>query len=226
MAIYTFAFTHRLDNPPPLPPGIQHTVEIFDVGDLAAVVEHDISIEQLQIDDQKLMQAVLIHDQVIRSIFESTVVLPLRFGTCFVNSDRLLEHLTARAPSYLKALEDLAGKAEYTLKATPTALPNSVDASQVRGRDYLVQKKKQYQVKSDYLHKQQDEFNALLKEIEDQYPHTVIKNSDTELRKISLLCDRRQETAVLNQLHSWQLQYPKWDLQLSEALPPYHFASL
>lgn len=226
MTVYAFAFLRCPEAPLNLPLGINTSVDITCVGDLAALTESGISIDSLQNDDNRLMQAILAHDRVLRAIFEQTVILPLRFGTCFVSGDRLVEHLQSHTSDYLASLDSLRGKAEYMLKAIPIELEeDETTSSEKRGKAYLLEKKKRYQAQSAYQQKQHDEFDDLLQLVTQEYRCTFSDTQDSEIKKINILHDRQEESTLLKTYHQWRERYKAWELHLSEALPPYHFIS-
>lgn len=226
MALYTYAFVRQSEEALSLPVGIQQQPQFLSTGQLSAIVEPDLDIEQLQADDDKLIQAVIAHDRVIQSVFEQTVVLPLRFGTCFTSADRLLEHLKQRSPAYEKFLLDFAGKAEYTLKVSPLDPPVKPAVTQAKGKEYLLQKKRQYQAQTSYQQQQQDEFDQLLQLIDELYPVESGNSIDSDLRRLNLLCDRHDEALLKSHYQTWSENCSCWELSLSEALPPYHFVAL
>lgn len=225
MTVYAFAFLRCPSTPLTLPLGINTSVEVTCSGDLAAVTESGISIDALQHDDNSLMQAILAHDRVLRAIFEQTVILPLRFGTCFVDGDRLLEHLQSHAPDYREILDDLTGKAEYMIKAIPIEQEDKEMPTESRGKAYLLEKKRRYQAQSAYQQSQQEELDDLLQKVTQIYRSQVSDTQDSDVTKISLLCDRQEEATLLSQVQQWRDRYQAWELNLSEALPPYHFIS-
>ncbi|MGB3492890.1 MAG: GvpL/GvpF family gas vesicle protein [Elainellaceae cyanobacterium] len=226
MALYTYAFVRQSEDPLSLPVGIQQQPQFLSAGQLLAVVEPELDIERLQANDEQLIQAVIAHDRVIQSVFEQTVVLPLRFGTCFTSADRLLEHLEQRSPAYEKFLFDFAGKAEYTLKVSPVDPPVEPEVTQAKGKEYLLQKKRQYQAQTSFQQRQQDEFDQLLQLIEEQYSVESGNSLDSDIRRINLLCDRHDEVLLRNRYQTWSEICTCWELSLSEALPPYHFVAL
>ncbi len=102
-----------------LPIGIKDRVLAIAHAGVSALVEPQVSLESLQNDDERLIQAVLSHDRVICEVFRQTTILPLRFGTCFVSKESLVTHLESHAEEYLEKLRQLNGKAEYILKFIP-----------------------------------------------------------------------------------------------------------
>ncbi|NJN85486.1 MAG: hypothetical protein HC881_03200 [Leptolyngbyaceae cyanobacterium SL_7_1] len=119
--MYTYAFLHRQTSIADLPFGIVGSLQRVDTPSLSAVVETQVDLDLVQQSDDRLVQAVLAHDRVIQHLFSQTTVLPLRFGTCFVSHEALLEHLHFHDTDYLAKLNTLANKAEYVLKAIPLA---------------------------------------------------------------------------------------------------------
>lgn len=226
MPLYTYAFVRSSEDSLVLPVGIQQQTQILGIEELSAVVEPELDIDGLQNDDEKLMQAVFAHDRVIQTIFEQTAVLPLRFGTCFTSTDRLLEHLEQRLPAYQKFLSEFTGKAEYTLKASPLNPPAEPASTQTRGKEYLLRKKRQYQAQASYQEKQEEEFEQLLSNIHEHYLTESGKSLDSDIRRVNLLCDRQDEPRLSTHYQGWCEACTCWELSLSTALPPYHFVLL
>lgn len=226
MVLYTYAFVRQSEEAIALPMGIQQQTQLLETEGLVAVVEPELDIERLQANDEQLMQAVFAHDRVIQSVFEQTVVLPLRFGTCFTSAAGLIDHLKQRSPAYQQFLADFTGKAEYTIKASPLELPTEPAATPAKGKDYLLQKKKQYQAQTSHQQRQQDEFDQLLQLIGERYPFESGNSLDSEVRRINLLCDRHEQSLLQSNYQTWREACSCWELSLSDALPPYHFVSL
>lgn len=225
MTVYAFAFLRCPDTPLSLPLGINTSVEVTCVGDIAALTESGIAIEALQHDDNSLMQAILAHDRVLRAVFEQTVILPLRFGTCFVDGDRLVEHLQNNAPDYRKTLNELTGKAEYMLKAIPIEQEEAAMPTETQGKAYLLEKKRRYQAQFAYQQSQKEELDDLLQTVTQTYRSHLSDSPNSDVTKINVLCDRQEEDTLLSQVQQWRDRYRAWELNLSEALPPYHFIS-
>lgn len=218
--MYTYAFLSTI--PSQLPKGIFGLLQIISTDGLAALVEPDLATESLQKNDQQLVQAVLSHDRVIRELFEQTTVLPLRFGTCFTSRQSLLEHLQANSEEYLIKLEELQGKAEYTLKLTPIAFPEAAIGVEVKGKDYFLAKKQIYQAQSAWQLEQQRELAALFEAIAQQYLW-IQGETDNNIERIYLLGARQSELSLLEALKTWRLHSAHWEMMLGEPLPPYHF---
>jgi hypothetical protein len=206
---------------------------------LAAVVEPQIALGEIEADDRQLIQAVLAHDRVIQALFQQTPVLPLRFGTCFQNRDALLNHLDQHYSHYCQQLQWFQGKAEYTLKCQPRELevpsiqpkplipestPESIPESRsAKGRNYFLAKKQQFLDQSDRQARQTQELQWVIKAIQRSYPDAVHPPSETPEERLYLLVGHRRLSHLQKQLSQWQTQAPSWELQLSEPLPPYHF---
>jgi Gas vesicle synthesis protein GvpL/GvpF len=216
--MYTYAFVSTI--PPELPEGIFGSLQIISADGLAALVEPDLAPESLQENDNHLVQAVLSHDRVIRELFEQTAVLPLRFGTYFKTQQGLVEHLQANSSEYLQRLEQLQGKAEYSLKLTPIAFVEPPIGEEVKGKDYFLAKKQIYQAQAAWQTQQKAELETLLEAIDQQFPRWVKGEADQGVERIYLLGDRQLEVPSFQM---WQNQLSHWELVWGEALPPYHF---
>ncbi|CAD5952596.1 GvpW [Planktothrix agardhii] len=117
--MYTYAFFKTPISPLKLSSGIRGCLEIINFQGLSALVETDLKAQDLPDTDEQLIQAILIHDQIIRSVFEQTTLLPLRFGICFPSDIALSEHLALHQQDYLQKLEQFQHKTEYCLQGIP-----------------------------------------------------------------------------------------------------------
>lgn len=221
--MYTYAFFPTANTPVELPEGIANSLQLVTVDQLTALVEPELSMEILQSSDDLLMQAVLCHDQVIREVFEQTPLLPLRFGTYFVSRQGLIEHLETHHTEYLEKLAKITGQAEFLLKLKPVATPEFAIPNELKGRDYFLAKKQQYQLQTDWQQEQQTELQDLLDLITQSYLNWVRTEPRDDVERIYLLGDRQQATQLQDQMLQWQPQCSHWEMSLGEALPPYHF---
>ncbi|MCZ8105736.1 MAG: GvpL/GvpF family gas vesicle protein, partial [Burkholderiales bacterium] len=114
--LYTYAFLKTPIESLKLPVGMANPLLLITVGSLSAVVEPEVCLDTLQNDDERLIQSVLCHDRVICELFRQTTILPLRFGTSFLEAENLLTHLCSHAQEYQEKIEELEGKGEYLLK--------------------------------------------------------------------------------------------------------------
>lgn len=221
--MYTYAFCKTPLAPLTLPHGMVNLVQPIECGQLLALVEPAIALETLQQDDALLVQAVLAHDRVIRSLFLQTTILPLRFGTSFHSVEGLWTHLHTQQQPYLSKLTQLDGKAEYTLKLTPSESPELDIAPKLKGKDYFLAKKQQYQ--AQIAHQQQQQ--RALKQIEQviiQFCSQCRFSEDQAGNKaMYLLLARDRQKQLCQTIHTLQLGHPEWQITLGEALPPYHF---
>jgi hypothetical protein len=221
--MYTYAFLPSPARALVLPEGIERSLQLVHGDGLAALVETDLAIEELQQNDKQLMRAVVAHDRVIRDIFQQTVLLPLRFGTCFVSRQGLLEHLEVHKAEYLEKLAGLQGKAEYLLKLVPIAPFDQVVSPDMRGKDYFLAKKQLYQAQVEQQQQQQAERQWIIEAIAQTYPRWVQSEPNSDIERIYLLTDRQHEATLSDHLRTWQGHCSHWDLSVSEPLPPYHF---
>lgn len=220
--MYTYAFLHQ---PPALelPSGIAGSLQLVREGQLAALVEPTLTLETVQQNDDQLIQAVLRHDRIIRSLFEQTALLPLRFGTYFISQEKLREHLQTHAAEYLEKLSQVEGKAEYTLRLTPVEVPEPTISTELAGRHYFLAKKQWFQTQQEHLQQQRDEFEQLKASLTETYSHVLVGEPRDGVERIYFLCDRHDESLLLTALQRWQSHCPHWTLTLDEGLPPYHF---
>jgi hypothetical protein len=104
--LYTYAFLKTPIESLTLPVGIANPLLLITGGDLSAVVEPEVCLDTLQNDDERLIQSVLCHDRVICQLFQQTTILPLRFGTSFLETENLLTHLCSHGQEYQEKILD------------------------------------------------------------------------------------------------------------------------
>jgi hypothetical protein len=222
--MYTYAFFQG-DAALELPTGIEgHLDLIVGAEQLTAVVEPGLEIESIQTNDERLMRAVVAHDQIVRTMFNHVkALLPLRFGTCFISGTGLQEHLASNAIAYKAKLEELTGKAEYTIKLVPHELPAPSSMSNTRGRDYFLAKRQQYDDLTHQNQLRQQELSWLLKQVSSHGTPMVRNQSADNVERLYILGDRQDESQLLEQVQQWQSACSTWHISVGEALPPYHF---
>ena len=223
--MYTYAFFKTPLTPLTLPQGMADVVQTIETGQLSAVIEPALSIDRLQQDDTLLVQAVIAHDRILRSLFLQTAILPLRFGTTFSSLHSLLTHLQSHQQTYLSKLAQLEGKAEYTLKLTPVSFPECAIAPGVRGKDYFIAKKQQYQAQLSYQKQQQEAVWQIEQALIHAYPHYHCTQAETGDRTLYLLVAHDREEQLCQRVQTLQQHHLQWTLNLGEALPPYHFVT-
>jgi Gas vesicle synthesis protein GvpL/GvpF len=223
--MYTYAFFKTPLAPLTLPKGIVTVVQTVDTGQLSAIIEPDLALESLQQDDALLVQAVLAHDRVLRSLFLQATILPLRFGTSFSSLQSLLAHIQTHQQTYLSKITQLEGNVEYTLKLAPVAFPELAIAPDVKGKDYFVARKQQYQAQQSYQTQQQEAVRQIEQVIAQTYPNHCFNESTAEGRTVYLLVAWELEHQLDQHIQSLQEQHPQWELKRGEALPPYHFVT-
>ncbi|MDF5733107.1 MAG: GvpL/GvpF family gas vesicle protein [Rhizonema sp. PD38] len=220
---YTYAFLETPTAELELPVGIRDRVLLISSAGVSALVEPEISIESLQNDDERLIQAVLSHDRVMGELFRQTTVLPLRFGTCFTSKESLLTYLEFHAQEYLEKLRLLNGKAEYILKFVPRTLDEPVITPLSGGRQYFLAKKQRYQTQQDFQNIQTAQRENAVDLITQIYKSAIVVQPEGEEARIYLLVSRQDEPLLTEQFLTWQKACSHWELQLEFALPPYHF---
>ncbi|HEY9763395.1 MAG TPA: GvpL/GvpF family gas vesicle protein [Trichocoleus sp.] len=208
-----------------LPPGIERDTVLIEQAGLGAIAEPGLDLAALEADDQRLLTAVLTHDQVICDLFQQTTLLPLRFGIQLTSQVGLEAHLQENQKNYRRKLALLADKAEYQIKLVPAevALPPLPEG--LTGRDYFLAKKSRLQAQSEEQQRQQEELSHLMATLQPIYPNLQTATSDEGILRLYLLLNSSQAKELLLQAELWQRQMPRWQLNLSEALPPYHFVS-
>lgn len=220
---YTYAFLDTPVSDLELPVGISDRVLLISSAGVSALVEPSVSLESLQNDDERLIQAVLSHDRVINEVFRQTTVLPLRFGTSFASKEGLLTHLESHAEEYLGKLRQLNGKSEYILKFIPRTPDEPIIPTEAGGKQYFLAKKQRYKTQQDFHAAQTAEWENAVHLITQIHKSAVINQREGEAARIYLLVTRQDEPLLAEQFLAWQAACPRWELQLGEALPPYHF---
>ncbi|MDJ0519881.1 MAG: GvpL/GvpF family gas vesicle protein [Trichodesmium sp. MO_231.B1] len=224
MSFYVYAFLYLPKSSLALPKGMAKEVELIPYENLAAVTEADISIETIQETDEKLLQAVLTHDRVVRKIFQQTSILPLRFGNAFAEIENIINHLQNHQQQYLTILAQLQEKAEYTVTFAPVSAPSTLEISEARGKAYLLAKKQRFQQQQAFQTEQRQQWENIRQLIFQDYPKAAFKDStEGGIKQVHLLANREAELLTTKHLPTWQAECSHWQISLSEALPPYHF---
>ena len=220
---YTYAFLNTPVADLELPLGISDRIFLIDNAGISAVVEVGVSLESIQNDDEKLTQAVLSHDRVICELFGQTTVLPLRFGTYFASKESLLTHLESHGEEYLKKLHQLDGKSEYILKFIPQTLEEPTIANETGGRQYFLAKKQRFKTQQEFDNLQAAEWDNAVEQITEIYKSAIVVKPENEAARIYICVSLEEENILAEQFITLQKACPRWELQLTEALPPYHF---
>ncbi|MBO0351272.1 GvpL/GvpF family gas vesicle protein [Phormidium pseudopriestleyi FRX01] len=223
MEVYAYAF---LKTPPvelELPLGINQLVQLVPGTEICAVVEFDVDINRLQGDDALLVQAIVAHDRTLGELFEQQCLLPLRFGTLFLSLQALQEHLVTREAEYLEKLDRLVDKGEYILKCIPRPEPESEISTEVRGKAYLLAKKQRYQATQAFQNEQSAQWDWIRRQVTELYPEAIASDLEDQSHRIFLLASIQEEPLLYERFQEWQQTCSAWELQLGEALPPYHF---
>jgi hypothetical protein len=185
-------------------------------------VEAKLDLEAVQADNGQLLRAVLSHDRVLCHMFQQTTLLPLRFGTQLASLDALKAYLTQQQDTYHAKLTALAHQAEYQIKLVPNELEPLPPPEGLKGRDYFLAKKQRLQEFALAQQQQQEERQRLIQAIRVDYANAVVDEVALST-KVYVLVAQDQQDALATTLAQWQALAPTWDLQISEALPPYHF---
>lgn len=222
--MYVYALLKNPAHQLKLSSGIAGDLQIISANHLAAVAEPELAtIEAIQTDDRRLMQAVLIHDRILCELFGQITILPLRFGTIFNSRSDLLAHLNQRQDEYIEKLQQFEGQAEYMLKAIPSDAPAGAIDPDARGKSYLLAKKKRYQIVQEFEDQQNREWDNLQQAIAQNYPNAILAEPQPNAERFYFLIPRSQSPLLRKNIQTWQQNYPTWQLQLGEPLPPYHF---
>ncbi|MCT7966773.1 GvpL/GvpF family gas vesicle protein [Laspinema sp. D1] len=223
MEVYTYAF---LKTPPvelELPLGIGQLVQLVPGKQICAVVELDVDINRLQGDDALLVQAIVAHDRTLGELFQQQCLLPLRFGTLFRSLQALQEHLVTREAEYLEKLDRFVGYGEYILKCLPCPEPEFEISTEVRGKAYLLAKKQRYQATQAFQNEQSAQWDWIRGQVTQWYPQAIASDLEDQSHRIFLLVHKQEEALLYERFQEWQQTCSAWELQLGDALPPYHF---
>lgn len=223
-SLYTYGFLNTPVASLELPIGIAKQVLLVSHAGVSALVEPEVEIAAIKKEDERLIEAVLSHDRVIYQVFCQTTVLPLRFGTSFASEETLLTHLELNAQDYLNKLNQLKGKSEYLLKFIPRQLDEANIPTETGGRQYFLAKKQRYQTQQEFSIIQKKEWENIVETIEQNVSKSAFFIQDREGEaRIYLLISGGEESLIAEYFLAWEAACPRWELQLGEALPPYHF---
>jgi hypothetical protein len=231
--MYTYTILRASEPLTMLPAGMVGELEVILQGSLAAVTEPDLPMEVLQANDETLLQSVVQHDRVIQDLFAQATLLPLRFGTYFVSRQALAEHLDTHTETYLKTLDSLQGKAEYTVRLTPVEIGDesgrsplsteSDDTVGATGRDYFRRKKQQFESHMQLQQRQHQELDELKRAIAQQFSLVLFAEPQAGVERIHVLIELDYRDTLISVLSDWQTHSTGWTLRLDAPLPPYHF---
>ncbi|CAN1209037.1 Gas vesicle synthesis GvpLGvpF [Tumidithrix helvetica PCC 7403] len=222
--LYAFAIL-AVPIPTIQPLGIEgKPVTFIQVGELVVVVEPNLNVEALkETTEEILLQAVLQHDRVICELYSQHNLLPLRFGTAFVSESALREYLIANQQELSDRLRSLEGYAEYLLKGKAN-FPKPEINGNLKGKEYLMAKREQYlqqQQVQVQLQSEVQELYGLIPQTSRAAPKLIQEAEET---KAHLLLTPLQAEQLSQFLQTWQSLHSHWRFELSDALPPYHFA--
>jgi len=224
MSFYIYAFLYVPKSSLALPKGMDKEVELISYQNIAAVAEANVSIEAIQETEEKLIQAVLTHDCVVRKIFQQTSILPLRFGNAFAMVKNIINHLQNNQQQYVKILTQLQQQAEYTITFAPVSSPSTLEISEARGQAYLLAKKQRFKQQQGFQTRQGQQWENICQLILKDYPKAIFRDrTEKGIRQVHLLANRDAEVIITQQLQTWQTECSYWQITLSEQLPPYHF---
>lgn len=205
-----------------LPEGTTGSLQVVGNERLSAVVEPDLSLEDLQQDDALLLEAIVAHDRIVQELFCQTTVLPLRF-TSFAPLNSLLADLHSHQQHYLETLNRLDGKAEYTLSLTPIQPSAAPIASDLTGKAYFLARKQQVQAQHTERRQQWEEMQRMLATIAHRYPYRLATSPEAATQQIHILIPKIEENALRQAAIVFSKEFSRWHIRLGDALPPYHF---
>ena len=226
MYCYGLARTREIDRIETMPDGIEGLLRWVICGEVSALVERDFGMVAGTFSEAELLTAIVGHDRVLRSIFQTMTVLPLRFGTEFTTEFALQEHFKQNLSDYLRKLTALENKAEISLTLTAIAPAEVLIPAHLTGRDYFLARKEQsqqqlqWQADCDRIRQQAVD---LLAKLGVKMRH---KNPDSPGDSYVLLYDR--SIPVETYCQQWRSlvktqSQGDWHYVLGEPTPPYHF---
>ena len=225
MSIYVYAILFSSTKELDFPQGIQGRVEMISYGNIAVIIERDILIQNLQKTEDILLKAIVTHDQVIQSIFSQVSLLPLRFGTGFTSLDSLLENLKNNQSQYNQKLHKLTNCVEYCIKFIPLDFKiNKAKDLDLKGKSYLLAKKKNYQLQQEFISNQENQWKAIKESISQEFADNILIQEQEAIKQIFLLEKQQNNIDIL--INSWQQKAPNWQITTSLPLPCYHFANV
>ncbi len=220
--MYSYAFFKTINQEIILPVGIQGELKILKAGNLSALVEPKLALNDVKKSDDILLKAVLNHDRIIRELFTKINLLPLRFGTYFNSEQELLTYLDTNCQEYLQKLNFLENKAEFTLKLISKELnTDNITTKNLKGREYFLAKKQFYQIQLDYQNRQNEELEIILASFQNNNINYLFPDEQRE--KIYLLLTDQELMTTEKLITELGKKINTWDLELGEKLPPYHF---
>ena len=145
MYCYGLVRTREIEPIETMPDGIEGLLCWVICGEIAALVERNFGMVAGAFSEAELLTAIVGHDRVLRSVFQTMTVLPLRFGTEFTTEVALQEHFKQNLSDYLRKLTALENKAEISLTLTAIAPAEVLIPAHLTGRDYFLARKEQSQ---------------------------------------------------------------------------------
>lgn len=225
MSIYIYAILLSPANNLDLPKGIKNLVELVVCEDIVAVIERGISSKDLQEPEDILLSSVISHDRVIQKIFSQISLIPLRFGTIFISISSLLNNLKNNQIQYLQELNKINDKVEHTMKFLPIVFEsNNLKDENTKGKNYLLAKKKSYQLQQNFKLEQEKQWQVIKNAIYQKLLNKVVIEETEEIKKIFLLTNKNTNINNLITFEQELSQY--WEIIISQPLPCYHFTSI
>ncbi|MFM7279478.1 MAG: gas vesicle protein, partial [Microcystis aeruginosa] len=96
-------------------------------------------------------------------------------------------------------------------------------SSESKGRQYFLAKKQLYEAQQDFYTLQGSESQNLVDLITQSYPSMKIITAPGTESRIYLLVNFQEEPLLIERVLHWQKACPRWELQLGQVSPPYHF---
>jgi hypothetical protein len=225
--IYAIAILLNSTTPQTKLVALMGMVEYIQCDRLVMVVIRGLDIEQLKSSgEETLIRAVVEHDRLICQLFTTNTLLPLRFGTAFKSQDLLEAYLRSNYAELITKLEQLQGCSEYlltlTLLESDSVKTNSKpEQPQLKGKDYLLAKRSHYLAEQAKRSQQQQECQDLMALVPTS--QQVISPQAEEFLRAYFLATSDRMSELGAAISKWQSEFPHWQLELSNPLPPYHF---
>ncbi len=196
----------------------------YPSGDLAVVVSEYVRSGEL---DQR---AILDHARVVSECFQTTTVLPFRFGTVFDNDEALRRAVRVNRKAFLESVSKLKGKAEMHLKVyvkdgavaeafQEIPLPTQAGGEYLKKLREKAARHRERQTKARALSVQ---VHKLFHPLEEEVSCKKI-DSGGMLIDIAHLIEHKSVEKYQNRYNTATRQLKDCEVLISGPWPPYHF---
>ena len=84
-------------------------------------------------------------------------------------------------------------------------------------------KKQRFKTLQEFDNLQAAEWDNAVEQITEIYKSAIVVKPENEAARIYICVSLEEENILAEQFMTWQKACPRWELQVTEALPPYHF---